>query len=570
MLSSGISKAVKRIHSGGSEDYSKLFSKMNNRRGSDPPTGNVGKEKKEKKRASLFKKKHISNKNVIMEYQEPGAGDQLSPLPSSPTAQKHAMELPEISKNPRNSSAPCPTVAPFPEGVKRFSRHASSPRLSRNNIEKSSPTTDKASSLKVKRRPPPPPPPLQNTYPRYTNDLEFDNEIPSPQLSRTSPVSPPIAMQVTPASPSIPRNHDDERFLEEDVLCPIQSSTSMEELFRNLEEFDELATVSSPQNELLDVERSERDFATIPRSELPQVREDVVGVDSSRAVPVPDQDTSGLDSRESLSQSPTKNITQSAFSGPAKPPRKRSKKIDPPPANSSTSSSQNADTSSQQMVENGLSKEETSREVDENAHPKPPPRRKSKKQTNPESSLEHVEKKEQNSLEMRKQEVEVRERGLAARKAAPVPPSKPGKISPPIPRPKPGKVSPTPPPKPGDTSPSLGKASPSLLQRHSSPVMISKTGKASPLLPARPKTSKPLPSWRSELTVMDRQTCSSAPVSRTVSPEEKATLSANNRETSASTDLLARSPVVMRRTKTVNASRDPEFSDDELDECTVS
>lgn len=570
-------KVLKRIHSGNADDYSKM-SKMNWKRGSEPPPAT----KKEKKRGSLFKKKHNTVHDPIMEYKESKTQEQWSPLLSSAANRKHPPKgIPELNEEPRNSSAPQP-VAPLPAAVKRLSRPASSPRLSRMADNKAPATEQVASSLKVKRRPPPPPPPYQKTYPRrISDDLESESSEPPSPFNRNHTTSPPITMQVTPASPTIPRSHDNDRLEEDEDLPPIRSSSSMEELFRNLEEFDELASTNpSPMNDLLDMDRSERDFATIPRSELPPRREEIeVETDIPTVSPspghsqpsTPDAMVSGQEPR--LAQSPTKDNTQLPSLAPAKPPRRRSKKAEPP---SSPAPPPPADPVPQSMsplpsmkanippesVPNGLKSELVTREGSESPQPKPPPRRRSKKMSNAESPPEVVRGRDQDSLEERRNlvDAEVGRNSPSLGKASPVPP------------PKPGKASPMPPPKPGKSSPPLmqGRDSPSLVHRKSSPILAPKPGKSSPAPPPKPKgLSKPPPGWRANLAALDRPTCSSAPVSRTVSPDDQGTLSASTRESSASTDLLSRSPVVMRRTYAVNASMDPEFSDDELEDCTV-
>ena len=549
-------KVLKRIHSGNSEDYSKA-SKMNWKRGSEPIPG-----KKERKRGSLFKKKHNTVHDPIMEYKESKPQEQRSPLLSSGANRKHPMGIPELNEEPSNSALPHP-IAPLPAAVKRLSRPASSPRLTRMADNKTPTTEQAASSLKVKRRPPPPPPPYQKTYPRrISDDLESESEPVSP-FNRDHPVSPPITMQVTPASPTISSSHDDDRLEEDEDLPPIHSSASMEELFRNLEEFDELASNPSPMNDLLDTDKSERDFATIPRNELPP-RWDEGEVETTTAAAsqpsTPDATVSGQE--PTLAQSPTKDNAYLSSLAPAKPPRRRSKKSEPPSSPAPPPPSESPQPARKEklppkMVPNGLESELVTREGSESPQPKPPPRRRSKKMSNAESPPEVVRARDKDTHEERA-DSEVGRSSPRLGKASPVPPSKLGKGSP------------LPPSKPGKSSPPLthGRVSPSLFHGKSSPIPARKPA---PAPPPKPKgLSKPLPGWRANLAALDRPTCSSAPVSRTVSPDNQGTLSVSTRESSASTDLLSRSPVVMRRTNAVNASMDPEFSDDELEDCTVS
>ena len=461
----GVGKALRRIHSGGSHDYSKL-----SRKASEP----LIKDKKEKKRSSLFKKRQTSH-DPIMEYKETRASsnEHGSPLLSSPANRKHVSTIVEYSEEPQ--AAPPPTVM-------RLSRPASSPRISRSSDSKGLPGSTSPqvrggsskppvgdSSLRVKRRPPPPPPSFQKTYPRRTGEDADDSE--------------PITMHVTPASPPAVDTPDED-------LPPIKSSASMEELFRNLEEFDELGSPSAQNGEEIEGDRSERDFATIPRSELPPPR-----------VEPPKSST------------PDRLTVESA--APQKPPRRRSKKQSEPPSTPAPPPPEAVPPL--KSTESGQQAEGVVRTGGESPLPQAPPRRRSRKAS---------EKKEENNKE-------------SVVQSSPVPPQKSaspqGRDSPLLSR---GKASPPVPPKP------------------------------SPAIPPKPKAlSKPIPAWRANL---DKPACSSAPVSRTVSPDDQGRLSASARETSVSTDLLSRSPVVMRRTNAVNASLDPEFSDDELEDCTVS
>lgn len=458
---SGVGKALRRIHSGGSHDYSKLGSKKNG----DP----MAKEKKERKRGSLFKKRTTTSHDPIMEYKEihPPSASQGSPLLSSPANRKLPSSILEHDQEPHTS----PRMA-----VKRLTRPASSPRLVRT-MEKA-PLTEKLSgppstspltsqsfekpqpgetSLKFKRRPPPPPPPYQKTYPRRAaEEVDLD----------------PIVMKVIPP--------DDER--EEAETLPVKPSSSMEDLLRNLEEFDELASPSPLNEAVLGVDQGERDFATIPRNELPPK------FDSSDSSP-------DLQSRHTTGSS-----------APQKPPRKRSKKKPEPPSEPPLPPPKSPP---QSRLESTTT---SSPEGRESPVPQPPPRRKSRKGTS--------ERKDS---------------------ASPAVPAKPLSLS-------------------------REKQSP-LLSSRNSPMVPPKPGKPAPLPPPKPSgLSKAIPAWRVSL---EKPVCSSAPVSRTVSPED-GRLSPSARETSVSTDLLTSSPVVMRRTNAVNASLDPDFSDEELEECTVS
>lgn len=443
-------KALRRIHSGGSHDYSKLAGKKS----SDP----VLKEKKERKRGSLFKKK--TSHDPIMEYKEvhPPSASQGSPILSSPSNRKLPSSILEYDQQPQTS----PRMA-----VKRLSRPVSSPRLAKP-IEKpplaeklsassTSPLTSQSfdkpqpgeTSLKFKRRPPPPPPPYQKTYPRRAAE-EIDSD--------------PIVMKVIPP--------EDEPKTEDPL---VKSSSSMEDLLRNIEEFDELASPSPLIEGLSAADQGERDFATIPRNELPPK------FDSSDSSP-------DLQNRHTIGSS-----------APKKPPRKRSKKKPEPPSEPPLPPFESPP---QGRVETNT----VSSESHESLVPQAPPRRKSRKGTS---------------------------EGKEA--ASPALPAKPSQ------------------------SP--------LLSSRNSPIVPPKPGKSAPLPPPKPAgLAKPIPGWRVSI---EKPICSSAPVSRTVSPED-GRLSAGARETSVSTDLLTSSPVVMRRTNAVNASLDPKFSDEELEDCTVS
>ncbi len=180
-----------------------------------------------------------------------------------------------------------------------------------------------AGGAKVKRRPPPPPPPYAKTYgARGLNSLvqrqssgENGGEESTDDLqSKTLPLpdhSPPtvpsrgmgvnttslVSMMVTPASPVL-RQHTPtapeivavvdrsssssssrEKEKEDDVDSsrPVSSSNSMEDLLKNLEEFDEFSSTQSLTNGGLKPRKktkAEREYATIPRSELPMKFED--------------------------------------------------------------------------------------------------------------------------------------------------------------------------------------------------------------------------------------------------------------------------------------------------------
>ena len=134
------------------------------------------------------------------------------------------------------------------------------------------------------RRPPPPVPTARATHVavdteemiRLANDdvpLEQEGgaEAENDSKGRSSnPCSPPTPAEENSVSPELVVSEEDRNTPLTDTLSPdsVKKSESMEELLKNLEEFDEvISSQNGPTS--LEIEEQERDFATIPRSELP-------------------------------------------------------------------------------------------------------------------------------------------------------------------------------------------------------------------------------------------------------------------------------------------------------------
>ena len=425
-------------------------------------------------------------------------------------------------------------------------------------------------------RPPPPPPPYARTHGRtgmkvllITSKDDSDSgdegsrESISPAPKRDDATSPPIMMQAPSTTPTIeeeqPSIQEEERQNEQEQevedISPTKASQSMEDLFKDLEEFDELSSLSLP-NGLHNLNKGERDFATIPRSELPTQHDEEVrlAVQSPAETPTPDICVTN-EKGASLTPSPEEQHHQEA---PAKPPRTKKKQkqleqqeqaqpragavtVSPPtvkkpispvpakpqvaatkpvlppppppkaPQRVATAAKPEPPPSKPQLpppiakptTQNGLKEEvppSSSREIGTaNTVPKAPPRRRSKKMT---ERMAMYEKKDE-SLPM------------------------PGNVS-------------------------------------------SKPGKVSPVPPSKPKFLK-----KTHLESLDRPGCSSAPVSRTASPDDRHGLAVRGKDTSNSSENVSsdmnpnRSPVVMRRAGDVGSMRDPSFSDDDMEDCTV-
>ena len=263
------------------------------------------------KKIGLFKKK-TGNYSPIIEEEMDRDKERLlvsehhpkprSPILSSPARRKKVD--PDFVWKEADHGGPAAngsTVAPHSPG-RPLVRPASSPKLVRRGSG-SGPSSIPASGMvpgqnsggaspgqRKPRRPPPPVPRpyaiqhgkggLSNLLQRQMSDEANKEDVwkaPSPTLS------PPLMMKPAPESPPLitisPELQQEEeasvraRREEENALAPppssmVKGSSSMEELFKNLQEFDDLN--GGPVNELgVKKEEGLRDYATIPRSELP-------------------------------------------------------------------------------------------------------------------------------------------------------------------------------------------------------------------------------------------------------------------------------------------------------------
>ena len=583
------------------------------------------KDKKSGKRLSLLKKKkHASSYAPLSEDIEspseklpPPRSPLLSPADKRGSGQSELERISDARTIQANSSS-IPTngggvgVGGALGGVtKRLSRPVSSPRMSKLSesptksppkgaftqslppptaapptapptvlsapIASSASSTSTASgggggSQRKPKRPPPPPPPYARTHGRtgmkvllITSKDDSDSggeesrESVSPAPKRDDTMSPPIMMQASSTTPTIEEERPEEGGGEEEKeqepevedISPTKASQSMEDLFKDLEEFDELNSLSLP-NGLHNLNKGERDFATIPRSELPVRHDEEVRLAAQSPADTPTPDICVTDEKgASLTPSPEEQHHQDA---PAKPPRTKKKQ-----KQLQHEGEPGTSTVSPPSVKKPVSPVPPAKPQVAAIKPvQPPPPSK------PPQSM------------------------APAAKPAP-PPTKP-QLPPPIAKPTTQnglkEVVPPSSTKETGTSNTVPKAPPrrrskKMTERmamyekkdESLPMpgnMGAKSSKISPVPPSKPKFLK-----KTHLESLDRPGCSSAPVSRTASPDDRHGLAARGRDTSNSSENIGpdmnpnRSPVVMRRAGDVGSRRDPSFSDDDLEDCTV-
>lgn len=460
------------------------------------------------------------------------------------------------------------------------------------------------------RRPPPPPPPpyakrygnkgLQSLVMRHNSTSEGggigeeadDNEraqaLPSHERLSSSgkydnvkaEEDDGLIMTVTPASPVFSQEpspvggwgrKDEEggtRAREEsgeDCILPPMSSTcsnSMEDLFKNLEEFDELSSNQSLNNGHL---QGQKDYATIPQSELLQPKnqggEGGGEVDEvlprSASVPASSFTPPMMEDRPCLTPSPLGTVSEAASTTKQKPPLSR----DSSSSSASSSSSVPPPTSSSSS-----------------APPVKPPRSRSKRM------------KTKKLMEEDDHEQEV---ATAPPQAAPPPTWQQGSpklASSPQLKGRPVFHKPKPPPNP--PSPYQSENLSERQTKESKPTPgtggmggVQVKGSHSPIAPPRrkPRTAtpddggsgkpalRPKPPQMSRMQVdvmLKKQTeCSSAPVSRTSSPDvanDPQHVGRLRQESSTSSTNLASSKTAVKRTHS------SELVDSEADNCTVS
>ena len=444
------------------------------------------------------------------------------------------------------------------------------------------PTSVKPAGKKpASRRPPPPPPPYAKRYGAgglqrlVKKNSEGGDEDDKTSEESSQPLSSHhdslpsgkdedekddggglVMMTVTPASPLVrERDQDVKTPKEEDIALPmVSSSNSMEDLFKDLEEFDELSSSHSLSN---GVHRShQKDYTSIPQEELMQVKgvalSNVTKEELPRSASVPAETNVPhvMEDRPCLTPSPLGSDTTSSaarnynegqaddtppsssqepiYAIPMKPPRSKKKKpkhgdnemeeSDPPtgaPPPAVSTKPQPPAPFSKPKVPAPYSKSHASTKTSGLNRPvfkapKPPPKLPSP----------GVPEKPEN-------EEERTSSGKGAVK---------------------GDTSPTAPPRrrgkpPKSTSENVGLSKPSL----------------------RPK---PPQMSRMQVDVMLKKQleCASAPVSRTSSPDDPASQQQLRQESSTSTTNLASS----RASKNAAGSNTSELMDHEADNCTVS
>lgn len=251
------------------------------RRVSEPLFSQFEQPRQGPKKKSLFKKKSPPYSVISEEGPSYGVSPKpRSPILSSPTRRKR----PTVNESSQEEEKPVTEWKYSQQPPRRpLVRPASSPKLPRvppPTASSSSPGT------KVKRRPPPPvPPPYAATHGRKglnqllhrqkTDEVEGeqvkDGESTVPPETPPSPPPPPV--ESPPLAFTAPEVVEEEKEEEEDTeedVSPsrVLPSKSMEDLFNDLAEFDATQELLEKHNGVKE-RGTERDYATIPRNELP-------------------------------------------------------------------------------------------------------------------------------------------------------------------------------------------------------------------------------------------------------------------------------------------------------------
>ena len=248
------------------------------RRVSEPVFSEHPPNKKDRKKLSLFKKRTGMSYGILQE--EPG-DIKKSPLLVSDRRKKKV-----ITSTTSWEDAMANCESPEPQKRAPLIKPISSPKITtkQKHLGGTTPVEGSAKVIRPRRPPPPVPNPQRATHVSVDTDeiarrgseelsLDRDREgmvagdrgvdtrspptggdSTSPELQPEEGPTPSVTVAISPSP---------------DVAGTPQKSESMEELLKNLEEFDE---VISSQNDLEsppENEERERDFATIPRSELP-------------------------------------------------------------------------------------------------------------------------------------------------------------------------------------------------------------------------------------------------------------------------------------------------------------
>ena len=322
---------------------------MFDRRVSEPVISDHVPGKKDKKKLGIFKRRGGTQYGAL---QEEPSGDGLgkkSPLVSDRRKKKAVTS----TSSWEGAMANCESPEPLKKA--QFSKAASSTKVGKK--KPAAVGSDAEGPPKV-LRPRRPPPPVPNTQLRSTHvyidteeisrrrasgELSPDHDAGGGRDRRSSPHSPP-RITGTNKSPELPPDvFEQERPLTTSITSSVtvaattpaaaasaspspdsvQKSESMEELLKNLEEFDE---VISSQNDLeTPEEQRERDFATIPRSELPKLAIQMAeqGERKSRSPSRTPEPVRKLVKPDGDSQPVQNGVSQS----PVAPPRRKKSKM---------------------------------------------------------------------------------------------------------------------------------------------------------------------------------------------------------------------------------------------------
>ena len=274
-------KKLRKLHSNPDQPSSPLAARaMFDRRVSEPLLTDQGHGKKDRKKLGFFKKRNT----------------QYGPLPEE-SGEVFGKKSPVVSDR-RKKKATASTsswedamaVDDSPELQKKVppGKPGSSPKPQKRRPGSGTAPVGEGSTKVLRPRRPPPPVPstLRSTHVavdtekpgagRRTSGGDISPEQDGDRRS-SSPRSPPSFPPGSKSPETPPTEVSDPDPAPQSVTVTVsispspdsvQKSESMEELLKNLEEFDE---VISSQNdaETPEIEGRERDFATIPRSELP-------------------------------------------------------------------------------------------------------------------------------------------------------------------------------------------------------------------------------------------------------------------------------------------------------------
>ena len=244
---------------------------------------------------------------------------------------------------------------PPPPYAKRYGTQGMKMLVKRSNSDSKEGEEDDGMEEEKAQPPPPPPPSLSSgqedaLLPSFEKD-DGKNDVDDSGL---------VMMMVTPASPLVldKEEHGGKTSREEEEegsLPPVTSSNSMEDLFKNLEEFDELSSNQSLNNGG-GLQHHSKDYTSIPEEELRQVKgnSQVVGkltdeLPRCASVPAKMGNPPIMEDRPCLTPSPQGTATaeggsstartakgvvgqegeqaaEPVYSIPVKPPRSRTKK----------------------------------------------------------------------------------------------------------------------------------------------------------------------------------------------------------------------------------------------------